>query len=66
MTRLLRLACLGLFVSILGSAIAQNPSPATETPPNIVLILADDLGIYDLACYGRSEHRTPNLDRLAN
>ena len=33
--------------------------------PNIVLILADDLGINDLHCYGREEHRTPNLDRLA-
>src|ERR1700761_5649735 len=33
--------------------------------PNIVLILADDLGINDLACYGRKEHQTPNLDRLA-
>ena len=34
-------------------------------PPNIVFILADDLGINDLACYGRKEHHTPNLDRLA-
>jgi arylsulfatase A-like enzyme len=34
-------------------------------PPNIVFILADDLGINDLACYGRAEHRTPHLDRLA-
>ena len=33
--------------------------------PNIVLILADDLGVNDLACYGRKEHRTPNLDKLA-
>jgi len=33
--------------------------------PNIVLILCDDLGINDLHCYGRAEHRTPNLDRLA-
>ena len=33
--------------------------------PNIVLILADDLGINDLHCYGRAEHKTPNLDRLA-
>lgn len=33
--------------------------------PNIILILADDLGINDLHCYGRAEHRTPNLDRLA-
>ena len=33
--------------------------------PNIVFILADDLGINDLACYGRAEHNTPNLDQLA-
>jgi arylsulfatase A-like enzyme len=31
-----------------------------------VLILADDLGINDLACYGRTDHRTPHLDRLAS
>ncbi len=34
--------------------------------PNIVLILADDLGINDLHCYGRADHATPNLDRLAS
>src|SRR5262245_18507720 len=33
--------------------------------PNIVFILADDLGINDLDCYGRTEHHTPHLDRLA-
>jgi arylsulfatase A len=33
--------------------------------PNIILILADDLGINDLACYGRKDHSTPHLDRLA-
>ncbi len=33
--------------------------------PNVVFILADDLGINDLACYGRKEHKTPNLDQLA-
>lgn len=38
---------------------------ATQRPPNIVLILADDLGVFDLGCYGRTEHRTPQLDRLA-
>jgi arylsulfatase A-like enzyme len=34
-------------------------------PPNIVFILADDLGVNDLACYGRKEHHTPHLDQLA-
>jgi arylsulfatase A-like enzyme len=38
---------------------------ATPRPPNILFILADDLGVNDLACYGRREHRTPHLDRLA-
>jgi arylsulfatase A-like enzyme len=33
--------------------------------PNIVFILADDLGINDLHCYGRADHHTPNLDKLA-
>lgn len=39
---------------------------AAAAPPNFVLIVADDLGINDLACYGRSEHHTPHLDRLAS
>ena len=38
---------------------------AAPPRPNIVFILADDLGPNDLACYGRCEHHTPHLDRLA-
>ncbi len=34
-------------------------------PPNILFILADDLGYGDLSCYGRPDYRTPHLDRLA-
>ncbi len=33
--------------------------------PNIVFVLCDDLGVNDLRCYGRADHVTPNLDRLA-
>lgn len=38
---------------------------AEQRPPNIVFILADDLGINDLSCYGRKDQATPRLDRLA-
>ena len=38
---------------------------AGEAKPNVVLILADDLGWSDIACYGSDLHETPNLDRFA-
>ena len=40
-------------------------SAQTAQRPNLVLILADDLGWADLSCYGNDLHQTPNLDRLA-
>jgi arylsulfatase A len=39
--------------------------PGRALPPNIVLVFADDLGVFDLGCYGRAEHATPHVDRLA-
>ena len=39
---------------------------ADEKKPNIIFILADDLGWAELGCYGNDFHETPNLDRLAN
>ncbi|XP_036883590.1 arylsulfatase D-like [Sturnira hondurensis] len=38
---------------------------ASASKPNILLIMADDLGIGDLGCYGNRTLRTPNIDRLA-
>ncbi len=43
----------------------NSPEGKSERPPNVVFILCDDLGINDLHCYGRQDHHTPNLDRLA-
>lgn len=36
-----------------------------ERPPNLILILVDDQGYYDLGCYGATEVRTPHIDLLA-
>ncbi len=46
---------------------SQAPSGALSTgkKPNIIFILADDLGIGDVGCYGADNFQTPNIDRLA-
>ncbi|XP_016067149.1 PREDICTED: arylsulfatase A [Miniopterus natalensis] len=46
-------------------ALALAAGLATAKPPNIVLILADDLGYGDLGSYGHPSSNTPNLDQLA-
>jgi arylsulfatase A-like enzyme len=58
-TRLLHLVALAL-------ALAPPPSFAADSPkPNVIFILADDLGAHDIACLGSTFYETPNLDRLA-
>ena len=47
---------LGIFFSL---------SLAAVDPPNVVFILADDLGVNDLSLYGSTFHETPNIDKLA-
>jgi arylsulfatase A-like enzyme len=46
-------------------AAARAGSAADAEMPNIIFILADDLGWGDLGCYGHPQTQTPNLDRLA-
>ncbi len=60
MARLRLLLCLVLMPALLG-ACASPDAP----PPNIVVILADDMGYSDIGAYG-GEIDTPNLDRLAD
>ena len=38
---------------------------AAPAKPNIIFLLADDIGYADLSCYGAKHARTPNLDRIA-
>src|SRR5437763_5371573 len=47
------------------AAEIANTANAVPERPNIIFILADDLGWADLACYGSTFYETPNLDRLA-
>ncbi len=56
--------------SLIVLALLSNPAlliaaPVSKTP-NIIFILADDLGIGDLGCYGQTKIRTPNIDRMAS
>jgi arylsulfatase A-like enzyme len=50
----------------IGAAPAAAPLFAARRPPNIVILLADDLGYGDLAFTGAPDVKTPNLDRLAS
>lgn len=52
------------FYILLMSALVFNSS-AESRAPNVVLIMADDLGYYDLSCYGHPQIKTPVLDSLA-
>src|SRR5262245_23981259 len=50
---------------VIASVIRVPAQTATSQKPNIIFILADDLGYGDLGCYGQSKIKTPNIDRLA-
>jgi len=48
--------CIGMTIST---------TTAADQPPNLIVIMADDLGAHELGCYGHPAHRTPRLDAMA-
>jgi arylsulfatase A-like enzyme len=58
---------LGLFASLV-SVMSIWPASAQQTKPNILVIMADDIGYWNISAYNRGMmgYRTPNIDRIAN
>ncbi|TRX60349.1 sulfatase-like hydrolase/transferase, partial [Carboxylicivirga sp. M1479] len=55
-----------LLLLVLFSLTACNKERVQEnSKPNVIYILADDLGYADLSCYGQTKFTTPNIDKLA-
>ena len=59
-------AALRLLVVLLGFVGVASAATPTATKPNIIFIMADDLGYTDVAAYGSKYYETPNIDRLAS
>jgi arylsulfatase A-like enzyme len=57
--------CVAWLAGLLLATAFDSTAKAADARPNVVVIVADDLGWADLGCYGSRFHQTPALDRLA-
>lgn len=55
---------LAVFICATASASLQQRQPDAARPPNVVIVMSDDLGYGDLSSYGARDARTPNIDGL--
>src|SRR3954462_3781746 len=65
MTSRLLLRCLSIAACLLLTIASNTRAAESGRRPNVIILLADDLGYGDLACFGHPKFKSPNLDRMA-
>ena len=58
--------CVVMAIGLSGGTWSWAAEQSSAKRPNVVFILADDMGYMDLSCYGSDLYRTPNIDRMAS
>ena len=63
-----RRTCFGLLASVAAATGLVSPLSAQQQKPNILVIMGDDIGYWNISAYNRGMmgYRTPNIDRIAN